>query len=162
MSRMSGNLYVAGTLQAQTLVPSTGSVSNTHVADAAAIEHTKLRHRHVLTYGQSGTAAAATVPIHLAHAAGTILAVSAGVIGAHVGDSTTTVDVKRQGTSILTAPIVLDSGNAARTEEAGTLDGAQDDVTAGDLLEVVVTVNAGTGTLGTGLFVNVVVSEDGQ
>ena len=87
-----------------------------------------------------------------------IQSVRAGVVVAAVGDSTVTIDLYKNGASILSAPIVLDNTNTAYTEETGTL--SSDDLVQGDCLEVVVTVSAGTGTLPQGLYVEVDVHED--
>jgi hypothetical protein len=92
---------------------------------------------------------------------GTINSVKAGSIVAATGDSTVTIDVRKNGTTVLSGTIALDSANTARVVEAGTVDGAQDDVVADDWIEVVISVSAGTGTLPTGLFVQVEIDEDG-
>lgn len=157
--RVDEDAYFAGTLRAQTLVIPSGTIVNASVNAAAAIASSKLEHQHVKTYGQSGTAAAATVPIHVVQGtAGTILSLKAATIAACTGDATVTVDLKKAGSSILTGVITLDSANTARVAEAGTVSSAT--LAAGDFLELVIAVNAGTGSLGTGLCVQLVLDED--
>ncbi len=75
-----------------------------------------------------------------------------------VGDATITVDLKVNGVSVLTAAITLDNGQSARELVAGTID--TDSLSADDVIEVAVTVNAGTGTLGKGVFAYVDLHED--
>lgn len=143
----------------QTCVLPSGVITAANIAAAAGVECSKLDHRSRQVYAQSGTAAAATAAIHyVIGTTGTINSFQCGVIGACVGDSTITIDLKKEGSSILSAAVVLDSTNAARAPEAGTLSSAS--VVAGDLLEVVVTVSAGSGTLGTGLFCILDVDEE--
>ncbi len=150
--------YFGDTLQAKTLIPSAGCVLDTHVGAAAAIAASKLLHRHNKGYGQSGTAVAATVPLHVVQGAtGTLVGFKAGCIGLCTGDATITVDLKNNGVSILTAAVELDAADTARVLVAGVFSATA--VVAGDFLEAVVTVNAGTGALGTGLCVQLELDE---
>lgn len=120
----------------------------------------KQEHRYIRTLAQvHGTAATAERRvIHCAHGAGVVTAVRAGVVVAAVGDSTVSVDVRKNGTTILSGAIVIDNANAAYAEEDGTI--TVPALAAGDVLEAVVTVSAGTGTLPQGLYVDVIVTED--
>jgi len=52
----------------------------------------------------------------------------------------------------------VDSGDAAFAKVAGTV--TDDDYVAGDVFETVVTVSAGSGTLGQGVFVDLVFDEE--
>lgn len=116
-------------------------------------------HQHNRTYAQNGAAAAATVVLHECRGTvGRIRAIRAGSVAKAVGDSTVTVDVRKNGVTVLSATIQLDVANTNYVSEAGTLS-----VTAlavGDVLTVVMTVSAGTGTLPTGVYVTAVVDED--
>lgn len=134
-------------------------VDNANVEAAADIAYSKLEHLHVITNAQPNTAAAdETRAIHVVYGAtGTLKGFAAGSIAKAVGDATCTVDLKKNGSSVLTAVITLDSGNTNRVAEAGTL--ASTSVVAGDLLEVVVDGTIGTGTLPTGVFWTVRLSE---
>jgi hypothetical protein len=136
------------------------SVGASQIEDDAGIEYTKSQQKFVLTYAQDGTIASATVPIHIVHgAAGGVIAVKAGSITACAGAATVTVDLKKNGTSVLAAVITLDSGNTARVPEDGTLVADPSDA-ADDFFELVVVATAGGGTLGTGLCVSVAFYED--
>lgn len=158
-TRLEGDTYVNGNLNCKTLTIPAGSVSNASIASGAGVDHTKLQHQHRLNYGQNGTAAAETRVLHVVRGAtATLLDIRAGCVVACVGDSTITIDVKKNGTTVLSSTIQVDSGDAAYAKVAGTISGAS--LVAGDVLTVVVTVSAGTGTLGTGLFVTGTLAED--
>ena len=148
-----GAVKFAGTVQLKA-----GCIRNTDIEATAGIGADKLEQPVYACYGQSGTAVAATVPIHtVVGVAGVIQSVKVGSIVACIGNAEITVDVKKNGTTVLNAPISLTVANTARVAVAGVL--TVTTLAAGDLLEVVVAVNAGTGTLGTGLFVQVKLRE---
>lgn len=168
-SRHEGDHYFAGSLRAATLYPPDGCIADAHVSSAAAIDATKLEHQHNIAYGQANAAAVdETRVIYVCRgAAGTVMAVKAGSIAAAVGDASCTVDVKKNGTTILDAPITLDSSNAAYTPEAGVVSVTA--LVAGDVLTVVIdgtlnpdgtTTTTGAEALPTGVYVQVVVHED--
>ena len=136
-----------------------GCVGNNQIAAGAAIDAGKLTHQPRVGYSQESatTAAADTRVIAIARAAGTLKGFSAGSVVANIGDSTFTVDLLKNGVSILTAPITIDSGDAAYALVAGAIDTVG--VVADDVLEVAVTVSAGTGTLGLGVFAELLLDE---
>ena len=160
LSRIEGDVYVAGNLASKTLGVPAGSVRDASVAALAGIDATKLQHRHQVTVAQPNTAAAdETRAVHRVYgAAGSVVAFHAGSIAKCAGDATVTVDLRKNGVSILSSVITLDSGNTNRVAEAGTISTAS--LVAGDLLEVVIDATIGTGTLATGVFATVVVTED--
>ena len=156
------DLHLRGTLSADKLTIPAQTIVNAAVDDAAALAVGKMLHLHSITYGQNGTMAAVTIPVHCTYGAtGTIKAVKAGSIAPCTGNATATVDVKINGTTCLSSVITLDSTNTARVAEDGTIDTAADDLVEDDLVEIVVTVDAGTGALGTGLFATITVEEAG-
>lgn len=161
-SRHEGDFYVAGALTCKTFTPPAGSVTNTSVKADAGIESTKLQHRFQQVVAQPNTAAADETRVaHVVYgASGTIVAFSAGSLAKAVGDATCTVDLKKNGTSVLSAPITLDSGNTNRVAEAGTVTSTS--LVAGDVLEVVIDGTIGTGTLPTGVFAQVTLTESGN
>lgn len=135
-----------------------GTVEADDIEAAAGVEYTKLQQFRAPIYSQTGTAASATIPIGVVYgASGTMVAIKAGSIVACVGAATITVDLKKNGTTMLSSVITLDNANTARIMEAGTL--SVTSLTAADFLELVVTATAGGGTLGTGLLVQVWYSE---
>ena len=159
-SKIEGDVRVTGNISCSTLTIPAGSVRNASIEEDAEIEATKLEHKYEPVFAQPNTTATAeTRAVHLVHGAtGEVLAFKAGSIAACIGDSTITVDLKKNGSSILTSVITLDSSNTNRVAEAGTISGSGA-IAVGDLLEVVVAVSAGTGTLGTGVFASVELTE---
>lgn len=153
-TRVESDLHVNGVLTAKTMSPPDSTITNAMVSPTADIGQSKLEHQFEFNYGTSGTAATATVPIGIIYgASGTMLDIRAASIAIAVGAATVTIDLKKNGTTMLSGVITLDNANVARTAEAGTLS-----VTAlanGDFLELVVTATAGGGTIPTGLCVNV-------
>lgn len=122
---------------------------------------TKQQQQYIEHYSQeSGTTATAEDRvIHTVYGDdGTIVAFEAGCVVACVGNATVSVDLHKNGASILSSAIELDSADAAYAVVAGTIDDA--DIEDGDVLEVIVTVSAGTGTLGKGVFASLVIRED--
>lgn len=109
---------------------------------------------------QNGTASAETKLCYIAEAAGTIKAVNIAVVTAAVGDSTVTIDVKKNGTSILSSTKEINNTHAAYTPVEATLDSTKVDYSDGDCFTIVVTVSAGSGTLPTGLCVQVSTNEN--
>jgi hypothetical protein len=105
----------------------------------------------------NSAATAETRVVHHAYGDGDIIAVKAGSIAAAIGDSTVTIDVKKNGTTVLSSTIVLDNANAAYTAESGTLSVLT--FSAGDVITVHITISAGTGTLPTGVYVAVTLNE---
>lgn len=143
-----------------TLVIPSGAVDDDSVATGADIDPAKLRHQNILMFAQDSdaTAAAQTKVVDVVQGAGEVYKVDAGMVSPNSGDATVTVDLHKNGVSILSSPIELSSSEAAYALVSGTV--ATTAVVADDVLEVVVTVNAGTGTLGNGPFVRVVTRED--
>ena len=153
------NISVRGTAILASVSLPASVVSNANVAAGAAIATDKLRHKHRKTYAQSGTAASVTIPIH--HVIGATadnLSCKAGSIAIAVGAATVTIDLKKNGTTVLTGVTTLDTGNTARVGEALGVNVFS--AVTGDLYELVITATAGGGTLPTGLFVEFEIDED--
>lgn len=161
-TRIESDVHVAGSLTCQTFGPPAASIDNAAIRPDAKIAASKLQHQHHCFYAQPNTTATAeTRAIYLVRGVTTnIVSVRAGSIGVCTGNATMTVDVRKNGATILASPITLNSSNSPRVSVAGTIATAAG--AANDLYEVVITVNAGTGTLGTGLFVMVRAEEDAQ
>lgn len=161
-SRHTGEHYFAENVKLADVTLPASCVGNTNVSASAAIAHTKLQHQHRARYSQPNTTATTeTKVIYVCYGAtGTILDFRAGSIVACAGAATITLDLKKNGTTVLSGVITLDNANTARVVEAGTL--SVTTLVVGDVLEVVATATAGGGTLGTGLFASVTVAEDAQ
>lgn len=161
-SRFEGDVHVAGAFSCKTFAPPAGSVTSASIKTDAGVESTKLQHRFQPTCAQPNTAAADETRVaHVVYGAtGSIVAFSAGSIAKAVGDATCTVDLKVNGTSVLSAPITLDNANTNRVAEAGTV--TTPALVAGDVVEVVIDGTIGTGTLPTGVFACVTLTEAGN
>jgi hypothetical protein len=157
-----GDLSVRGTLRCGAIVMPQNAIDNpSQIKAGTNIPADKTEQRFFPSYSQPNTAATAeTRTLFVARRAGTLNEVIAGSIAKAVGDSTVTIDVKKNGTTILAAPIVLDNANTARVMELGSVVGGGGFL-AGDWLECVITVSAGTGTLPTGVFIQLEVDQDG-
>ena len=147
------DIYVNGSLGAKTFLPSAGAILDAHINAAAGIQTSKMVHKYRKHYNQNGGAVSATIPIHVLQSAtgGTIASFKVGSVAATTGSSTVTVDLKKNGSSILTAAIQLDSvtNKTARTLYAGSLNSTTG--IQGDWYDIVVTATQGTGSLPSGL-----------
>lgn len=158
--RFPDNVTITGRLIAGQFDMPASAVSDTSVEAGANIDADKLEHTHRKTYFKAGTAATETIPIHsVIGATARRLQVVAGSIAIAIGNATVTIDVKKNGTSVMTGatPVTLDSSNTARVAEALSI--ATTTAVAGDLFELVVVATIGTGTLPTGLFVEFQIDE---
>lgn len=157
------NWHFGGQLSCKEFVYPKESLDNSAVDPSAAIEATKLIHRHVARYYQAAGAdvAAVVVPVHLFRGDATIVAVEAIPLTAPAGgDKAFAVDVKKGNQStppvtILSAPLAVSvaAGVSDREEVDGIL--AVTTAADGDFLEVVITVSGTTGTQGQGVLVTV-------
>ena len=160
-SRITDDLHVEGTLTCTSLGIPSATVVDDDVAASADIAATKLEHQYIQVYAQeSGTDATdESRVVHVVHgSAGSIVKFEAGSVVAATGDSTCTVDLKKNGNSVLSSVITLDNGNSAYTPEEGTVSSSS--LSSGDVLEVVFDATAGTGSLPQGVFAVVVLRED--
>lgn len=142
------------------LLPS-GAVTAANIAAAAGVEATKLEHQHREIYQQESdtTSVSEDRVVHVVKGTtGDLKTFRAGSVVANIGAATITVDLHKNGSTILTAPISLDSGDAAYALVAGVI--SSEPVVADDVLEVVVVATAGGGTVGKGVFASLDVFED--
>jgi hypothetical protein len=149
----SENSIFRGQLTAVNLVPNAGCISDVHVNGGASIQASKLQHQFRPHYSQEGATAEADGEwtIHrVVGATGTLNGVQAGAVTKAVGGASVAVDVKKNGVSVLTTPIVLNNGDTNRVGKAGTL--LTTALAAGDELSVTFTGTAGGGTLPKGVF----------
>lgn len=156
---LEGDVIVRGNLRANTMVLPTNSVGDTQFTSADPLTAAKQVHQYLRTYGQDhGSASAAQRQvIHVAHGAGTLVSFGGGITVACVGDSTITINLYKNGSTILSTTVTITSSNVANAVEEATFSATP--YSAGDVFEVVVTVSAGTGTLGQGAFAKLVVTE---
>ena len=159
LNTIDGDMVVKGRLSPTLLDIPDNIIVDADVSSSAKIATTKLQHRHQVGFGQPNTAATTeTRSLFIARSIGTIMEIGAGSIAIAIGNSTVTVNVLKNGTTVLTAVITLDNANVARTIELGTISVAG--LVAGDYLEVVLVATIGTGTLPTGVFVSMKLDMD--
>jgi hypothetical protein len=161
-SMIQGDQYFNGNVGMKTLSPPAGCITNAAIEALAGIDATKVDHQHRMVYSQPNTTATSeTRMLFVCYGAtGTVIAFRAGSIVAALTTATVTLDLKKNGTSILTGVITLDNANTARVVEAATISSAS--LVTGDVLEVVITATAGGGTLPTGVFCSLTVNEEAQ
>ncbi len=157
-SRFEGSLHVTGNVSCGTLDIPALAIVNADVSASAAIEYTKLVHKHNKTYAQVGNSADETKVIHVVHGATcTLLNFECGVVTAFVDDSCT-IDLKKNGTTVLTAVVTLDDGDAAYAKVSGTIDTAGG--VDGDVYTIVQDFTTAAGTPATGVWASLALIED--
>jgi hypothetical protein len=162
VARYGGDIYADGNVGCKTLTVSTASITNAMVVASAAISASKLespvRKKHA--YDIATEASAQTVVLHTARGAGTIVAFEVGCLVApdtEKGSSGkyATIDLQKSTgagafASILTATIEINSTNAVRTMQAGSLSTAT--IVDGDILALVITAAGSAGNNAKGIF----------
>ena len=117
-----GAMTVTGRLTPKQLDIPAETLTDAGVSSSAGIGTAKLKHRYRANFNQPNTTATTeTRVVHVARVAGTIRDFLAGSIVSCIGAATIVLDLKKNGTTVLSSTITLDSGNTARVAEAGTL-----------------------------------------
>jgi hypothetical protein len=163
LSRQDGDLYVNGALASKSFTPPASCIGDAAVVASAGIQSTKLQQQPVAKYAQPGGSTAVTErkETHTVYGAtAKIASIKAGLIVANIGAATITVDLLKNGSSILTSVITLDNTVAAYGKVNGVV--ASPNLVQNDVLEVNVVATAGGGTIGKGVFAHIVIQEDPQ
>jgi len=157
------DVNVRGTLTVQTVVlPDNAITSSSKVIAGCNISADKTEQRVFPSWQQPNTAATTeTRTLFVARRPGTLNEVLAGSIAAAVGNSTVTVDIRKNGTTVLSSVLTLTNSYVGRIAQAGAISGSGTFV-AGDWFEAVITATIGTGTLPTGFFVQLEVDQNGS
>src|ERR1044071_1596666 len=92
-----------------------GSWGDAQIGSNAGILATKLKHQYVRVYAQPHGVAAATERkvAHVARSAGEVVGIEAGIVVAAAGAATVTIDLKKNGGTILTSVITIDNTDGA-------------------------------------------------
>jgi hypothetical protein len=151
------DVIVNGHFTPKTMTLPDDTVTDRKIPAGANLSAEKMEQQYQPVYSQGSNTTAVADPGQVKHivqgATGVLREVIAGCVVANIGDSTVSVDVKKNGTTVLSAPISLTSSHTARQVVTGVLSVVGGiDLVEDDVLEVVVTVSAGTGTLGKGVF----------
>ena len=158
---LNDDLLVRGTLRADFVQMPVNSVGDNEFKSADPLTVEKQRHQYSQLYSEDSGSAITDIngkAIHTARADGTIRAFRAGVVVACVGAATIDVDLLKNGTTVLSSALELDNTNTAYAIEDGTINTAA--YSADDVFTITITGTAGGGTLGQGIFVELVVDEE--
>jgi hypothetical protein len=159
-SQLDGNIHVNGTLTMKSIVLPADSVLDASIPAGANVNALKLQHQHRILYAQPyDDCGDERKVLHVVvGATGTIQQFVAGMVAPCIGAAEITVDLLKNGTTILTAPITLDAGDAAYELVAAAVD--DDELAQDDVLEISVTLDPAGGTeAGSGLFAALTVNE---
>lgn len=155
-----GDMFVNGTFTAANNTPSAGSITDALVSSTAGIGATKVQRINTEVYSQPNTTATSeTRVIQVVRPANGAAAseFSVGCIAAAVGAATVTVDLKVDGSSILSGVVTIDNTLAAYTPKVGTITAPT--LVQGNVLTIVITATASGGTLPTGVFACLKITE---
>lgn len=162
LSQIEGDVYVNGNLSTRTFTLPSAVVADVNVASLAAIDSAKLQQQRNVTYSQDSTTNANVERkvIHIVRGAtGTVLKFSAGSVTIAAAAGNAVIDLLKNGTTILTAPITLDSANTNYLlEDAPGFTSTA--LVAGDVLEFKLTSAAATQPKG--VFCRLVITELAQ
>lgn len=158
------DVYVSGNLAAKTATLPTGCVLDASVAGAAGIQASKLVHQHWQHYRQSSNVNASSdqALIHYVYGAtASIVQLVAGAVVLLTGNDTVTVDLWKNGSTILTSVISLSATDTVRVGKtpAGY---TSTSLVSGDFLEIKITATHNTGTLPQGVFARLIITETAQ
>jgi len=158
---MSGRIDTLMTFTQGVKVQKSFTCPNSQITEAMCstpFSASAVKAQHCKTYSQKvGTVVADDVEvIHAARSAGSIVSFCAGHVGPNTGGNTVSVELKKNGTTVLSAAISLDSGDAAYAQVDATIATAA--YSAGDVFTIHVDQSSGTGD-GTGFFAELVVDE---
>lgn len=141
------DVRVRGNITANSVTLPADSVGNSSIDPGDPVDETNQWHQYLREYSQlHGTpAVAARSVIHTAFRDGFLKDFRAGNLVAITGNATVTLDLKKNGVSVLSSVIVLDSTNTLPLvmESAGIAGGGA--FLANDVFELYITVNNGTG-----------------
>jgi len=137
-----------------------GSIENVDISASAAIAASKCQRGPVISGHQTGEASDETIVAFFCKGTtGTIKSFTVSNLTANSGSSTVTVDLKKNGTTVLSAAVTLNSSKAAFSETEGTV--TTTSLTDGDYLTVVINATqSGTDALATGVFWQIELDED--
>lgn len=144
------DLHVNGTFSANNMAIPANAVGDAQVA--AGIGAQKLGHEHSRTRSQASGVnnATTTEVIFVARNAGTVVRFGAGHQAVATGTGNTTIDLHKNGVSILNAVITL-TNQAVNTLVTAAL-GAGAVYAANDVFKVIIVATPGTGIAGQGVF----------
>jgi len=166
MNNLEGDLWVNGNITGKSMSVPTSAVTDNSVAPFANVSASKLQQQieETAVLADFATSAAAKrVQIHRVYGAtATIQIFGVEASTANIGAATVVLDLLRNGTSVLSAQITLDSTTAAYAlkQPVGFVSTS---LVQGDVLEAqIVSATAGGGTLAKGVAAHLVLRAQAQ
>lgn len=155
------DLVVPGNFQCGSFTPPADSVGNDAINPADPVDCDNQLHQYKIPHAQkTGTAVVAErVAKHVAESSGSLFRFRAGLTTALVGADTITIDLLKNNASILSAPIILTSTLVAYATRESTFLTSPSNYVADDVFEFNITISHTSGTMGQGLFVELMVRE---
>lgn len=153
LSVLNGDYHINGTLSSKILNPPPGSIRNDDIEQNTGVEASKLQHPNRFRYVElsSTTSSTLTIPVYVGiGVTGVLQNFLAGAVVANLSGATVDVDLLKNGTTVLSAPINLNDTHSNYEVVAGTI--SDTTFTTDDVYEIDVTATAGGGTLSMGLF----------
>lgn len=149
---INNDLYVSGNLQMGSITLPNDSIGNNNVTPSNPIAPPNIVTQFCRGVNQNYGAIAVTqrTVVHVAVNPGTVAQFQAGLVAICAGAATVTVDLHKNGTTILSAVITLTDLQTDYDSYLATFTLATYNI--GDVFEIVITATAGGGTLGQGLF----------
>ena len=138
LDTLNHDLYVNGAFSCKAFTPPAACIPDVAIPANAGIQASKLQQQPEKSYSNGNSTAVPAADQKVIHtgygAAGSILKFSAGVIQALTGNATISVDLLKNGVSVLTSPIALTNAGAARALVDAVV--SQTTYSAGDVFEV--------------------------
>lgn len=161
-----GDISTPGTVSAGTILSTSPFLTDAMVllnlGSGAAIDARKVKMQKVHTYVNSESATTAVSEqrtVHIGYGqTGNVIAFWAAAVVANVGAATVTLDLWKNGSTILTSVITLNNSQTARQVVTATIASAP--YVVNDYFEVKVVATAGGGTIAKGVAAIVVFRED--
>lgn len=163
MNSLQGDLNVTGQVICGGITLPSNAIGNAQVNAASPLGVTKTIHQYIKEYAQAFASNATSVRIALHSVIGTtatVVSFFAGSTTAALTTATCTFDLYKNGSSILSATIIITNSNMAYQQVTAAI--ATAGCTTGDCLEAVITAAASGGTLAKGIFCGVVIDETSQ
>lgn len=165
--RCDGDATVTGALRVfGTFTPASSSLNGTAINPSVPVDETRLRAHHVARYLESAATTIATKTIRLITkvkgATGKILSFDASMSTACLTTATVTIDIKKNGTTILSGTLNFANTDAANTAKNIASLLTSTSLVVGDYIDAVITASASGGTLGAGFSCELRWAEDPQ
>ena len=160
-----GDLRALGNITGASFTLTASCVTDTHVAVptvGSGIGAGKVMHRFDKQYAQAAAANVVNAQVIVHVVRGTTATVNEIVIVPVVtvtGNDNVAIDLLKNGSSILNTPVTLTNTAANYSKTTGVVTAGGTGMAAGDVIEVKLTANHGTGTLAQGLGVQVQIDE---